>query len=142
MNDFFIRFKRFAVLGLSRDSKSFSRQAYAFLKSQGYELYPVNPNIEAIDDQECFNSVENLPDVQAAVFFTSPRVSEKLLPVCKSKGITDVWFQQGSADSAVLKAADDLGMAYRKSCVFMHLPNAGFPHNFHRFLARILGMDK
>ncbi|PKM76708.1 MAG: hypothetical protein CVU90_11025 [Firmicutes bacterium HGW-Firmicutes-15] len=142
MNGFFTRFNRFAVLGLSRNPKSFSRQACALLKSEGYEIYPVNPNTDVIDDQTCYNSVESLPEVQAAIFFTTPRVTETLLPVCKDKGIIEVWFQQGSADNAVIKAADDLGMTYKKSCVFLHQPNAGFPHNFHRLMVRILGIDK
>lgn len=142
MNDFFARFNRFAVLGLSRNPKSFSRQAYAYLQSEGYELYPVNPHAQGIEGQVCYSSIENLPHVQAAIFFTPPRVSEILLPVCKAKGITDVWFQQGSADNAVLKVADDLGMDFKNSCVFLHLPNSGFPHNFHRLIVRILKTDK
>ncbi len=139
MNDFFSRFKSLAVLGLSRDPKSFSRQAFSFLQSKGYELYPVNPHVESIDGQVCFESVEALPEVQAAIFFTSPGVSLELLLLCKEKGIVNVWFQQGSADQTVLKAADELGITYTKSCVFLHHPGAGFPHNVHRFLAGAFG---
>ena len=73
MNDFFVRHKKFAILGLSRDPKSFSRQAYSYFKSQGYEMYPVNPNVELIDDQACYQSIESLPDVKAAVFFAPTR---------------------------------------------------------------------
>jgi len=139
MNDFFTRFKSLAIFGLSREPKSFSRQAYAFLQSKGYELYPVNPHLESIDGRACFASVEALPEVQAAIFFTSPGVSAELLPRCKERGIVEVWFQQGSADQAVLKAADQLGINYTNSCVFLHQPGAGFPHNVHRFLAGALG---
>jgi len=142
MNDFFTRFNQFAVLGLSRNPKSFSRQACAFLKTEGYEIYPVNPNTDVIDGQACYNSVESLPEVQAAIFFTPPRVTESLLPVCKDKGIIDVWFQQGSADKAVISIADNLGLNYKNSCVFLHHPHAGFPHNLHRSIVRILGMEK
>jgi uncharacterized protein len=142
MNDFFVRFNRFAVLGLSRNPKSFSRQAYTFLKSEGCEIYPVNPNTDSIDGQTCYNSVATLPDAAAAIFFTPPRITETLLPACKDKGILNVWFQQGSADKAVIKAAEELGLSYENSCVFMHHPHAGFPHNFHGFIVRILGRGK
>jgi len=142
MKDFFTRFNRFAVLGLSRNPKSFSRNACAFLRSQDCDIYPVNPNTDDIDGQVCYSSVEYLPEVQAAIFFTPPRVTEKLLPLCKEKGIVNMWFQQGSADKAVINAADKLGINYKNSCVFMHHPKAGFPHNFHGFMVRILGMDK
>lgn len=142
MNDFFSSFKKLAVLGLSREPKSFSRQAYDFLKSEGYDLYPVNPNTDTVDGQTCYKSIEALPEVEAAVFFTSPRVSEKLLAECKKKGITNVWFQQGSVDDTVLKAADKLGIDYKKSCVYLHLPNAGFPHNFHRFIVKAFRIEQ
>lgn len=142
MKDFFTRFNRFAVLGLSRNPKSFSRGAYKFLVSEGCEIYPVNPLTDSIDGQVCYSSIESLPEVQAAIFFTTPRVTEKMLPLCKDKGIVNVWFQQGSADKAVISAADKLGINYKNSCVFMHHPKAGFPHNFHGFMVRILGLNK
>ena len=142
MTDFFTRYNRFAVLGLSRKPKSFSRQACEFLKSQGCQIYPVNPHTEKIDGQVCYKSIADTPDPQAAIFFTNPRVTEKLLPVCKEKGIIHVWLQQGSADNDVLKVADNLGIQYENSCVFMHHPKAGFPHNLHRSIVKILGLGK
>lgn len=141
MNDFFTRFNRLAVLGLSRNPKSFSRQAYDFLKSKGYEMYPVNPSAGIIEGQKSYDSVASLPELEAAIFFTPPRVSETLLPECRKKGIMEVWFQPGSADDAVMNLADELGVKYENSCVFLHHPEAGFPHNVHRFIMRVLGKD-
>lgn len=142
MKDFFTKFNRFAALGISRDPKSFSRKAVAFLQNQGCEIFPVNPNMSDIDGQACYKSVESLPEVDAAIFFTPPRVTERLLPACKEKGIIAVWFQQGSADDAAIKVADGLGINYHDSCVYMHHPNAGFPHNFHGFVVRVLGKEQ
>jgi predicted CoA-binding protein len=142
MKDFFTIFHRFAVLGLSRNPNSFSRRASKFLVSEGCEIYPVNPNTDNIDGQICYSSIESLPEVEAAIFFTNPRVTEKLLPLCKEKGIVNVWLQQGSADNDVLNAAEKLGINYKKSCVFMHHPKAGFPHNVHGAIVRIFGLDK
>lgn len=141
MLDFFTRFKKLAILGVSSDPKSFSRQAYAFLLAQGYELYPVNPHMDLIEGHTCYASLELVPPVQAAVFFTRPRVTEQLLPTCKAQGIENVWFQQGSADKAVHEAAAGLGIKYNDSCVFLHHDKAGFPHNVHRFIVRVLGKD-
>lgn len=143
MKDFFQRFNRFAVLGLSRDPKAFSRTACTFLASQGCDIYPLNPHTDNIDGLTCYQTVASLPDqVQAAIFFTPPRVTEQLLPQCKERGILDIWFQQGSADEAVLKVAEKMGFNFTRSCVFMHHPAAGFPHNFHRFIVNILGKER
>lgn len=142
MNDFFRRYKTLAVLGLSRNPKSFSRQAWSFLRSKGYKLYPVNPNADTIDGVRCYPSVEELPEVQAAIFFTPPQTTGQLLPQLKAKGIEHVWFQQGSADKAALQAAQRLGLEYVDSCVFLHHPESGFPHNVHRFIANLFGRDQ
>lgn len=141
MKDFFEKFKEFAVVGLSGNPKSFSRDACSFLKSQGYIIYPVNPNVKEIDGQTCYNSLDTVPPVQAAVFFTNPRVTVEQLAICKEKGITHLWFQQGSADADVVDKAQKMGLQCKISCVFLHQPNAGFPHNVHRFINKVFRID-
>lgn len=141
MEDFFVKFKEFAVIGLSGNPKSFSRGACNFLKTQGCTIYPVNPNVKEIEGQTCYRSLETVPEVQAAIFFTNPRVTVEQLPACKEKGITQVWFQQGSADDAAINKAKELGIQYKNSCVFLHQPNAGFPHNFHRLINKVFKID-
>ena len=141
MEDFFVKFKEFAVVGLSSNSKSFSRSAYNYLKSQGNSIYPVNPNVKEIDGQTCYSSLESVPQVQAAIFFTNPSVTIEQLAICKEKGINQVWFQQGSANANVIDKAIELGLQYKNSCVFLHQPNAGFPHNFHRFINKVFRID-
>ncbi len=141
MEDFFVHFKNFAVIGLSGKPKSFSRSACDFLRSQGCNIYPVNPNVSEIDGQQCYGSIESLPGVDAAIFFTNPKVTVELLPLCKDKGITQVWFQQGSANDAVINMVKDLNIRYKNSCVFMHHPEAGFPHNFHRFINKVFKIE-
>lgn len=141
MEDFFFKFKEFAVVGLSSNPKSFSSGACKFLKSQGYTIYPVNPNVKEIDGQTCYSSLDSVPQVQAAIFFTNPRVTVEQLAICKEKGINQVWFQQGSANAYVIDKAKELGLQYKNSCVFLHQPNAGFPHNFHRFINKVFKID-
>ncbi len=142
MNDFFIRFNSFAIVGLSHNPGSFSRKAYDFLASQGAELYAVNPQADNIDGQKPYNSIAALPEVQGLIFFTPPRVTKRLLSECQEKGFRYVWFQQGSADRAVFERADELGIKYENSCVFLHHPQSGFPHNLHRFIVNLLGKGK
>ena len=139
MKDFFTRYKRFAVVGLSRDPKAFSRSVCQFLAQRGCELYIVNPRAAA-DDMAgfpCYRSPDQLPDVDGAIFFTQPHITVSLLPDYKARGIQRVWFQQGAADQAVLKKTADLHLEFMNGCVFMYNPDTGFPHNFHTFLAKL-----
>ncbi|MEN6326968.1 MAG: CoA-binding protein [Syntrophomonas sp.] len=75
------------MVGLSANPRSFSRSAYNFLKSHDYTMHPVNPNVKDIDGQTCYSSLESIPPVQAAIFFTNPKVTVEQLAVCKKMGI-------------------------------------------------------
>jgi len=138
MDSFFRDFKRFAVVGLSRDPKRFSRKIYDFLKAEGCQLYPVNPSADRIDGERCYQSFAELPDVEAAIFFTNPKVSQELLPACKQRGITNVWFQVGAANPEIIKEAKEIGLVPRNSCVFLHHPNSSLPHKIHRFFHKLI----
>lgn len=141
LKDFFKKYHRFAVVGLSRNPKSFSRGAYKFLAAQGCTLVAVNPMQDEIDGIVSVPSLHLVPEVEGAIFFTNPRVTAELLPQCLDKGIKRVWFQQGSADEAVLRMAKQMGFSYANSCVFLHHPQSGFPHNIHRAITRIFKLD-
>lgn len=141
MKNFFKKYKRFAVVGLSRNPQSFGRGACKFLIAQGCKLVAVNPSQDNIDGIVSVSSLDLVPEVDGAIFFTNPRVTAELLPQCLDKGIKRVWFQQGSADEAVLRMAKQMGLSYANSCVFLHHPQAGFPHNMHRAIARLFKLD-
>lgn len=141
MEDFFNRYKRLAFIGLSSNPKSFSRGVFKFLREQGYEIYPVNPALEQVDNQKCYKSIESLPAAEAVLFFTNPRVTLDLLPVCKARGLEHVWFQQGAANEEVLNLARQLNLDYKDSCVYLHHDKAGFPHSFHRFINRTFKIE-
>ena len=142
MDSFFKESNSFAVLGLSRDPKSFSRKAYDFLKKEGYDLIPINPHVTNIGGEKCYISLSEINQTQAAIFFTSPEASRKLIPLCKEKGINNLLFQFGSTTKEDLKEAKALGLNARYACVFLYHPHAGFPHNVHHHLHNFLNKDK
>lgn len=141
VKDFFTKYKRFAVVGLSRNPKSFSRGACKFLIEQGCKLVAVNPRETNIGGIKSLPSLTEVPEVDGVIFFTNPQVTATLLPQCLDKGIRRVWFQQGTADGTVLRLAQQMGLHYTNSCVFLHHPKAGFPHNVHRAIATIFKLD-
>ncbi|MFZ7103486.1 MAG: CoA-binding protein [Peptococcaceae bacterium] len=141
MDSFFQKYQSFAVLGLSRNPRSFSRGAYHFLKEQGYRLYPVTPHADSIDDIKCAKSLAEIPDVEGAIFFTNPEVSKELLSQCREKGIKNLWFQTGSLAKDELAKVKDSGFNATNSCVYLHHPASGFPHNVHKFVVNFWGKD-
>jgi len=53
----FIQFKRIAVVGVSRGGKKFGNKIYNELKQRGYQVYAVNPQIEEIAGEHCYQNL-------------------------------------------------------------------------------------
>lgn len=101
----------FAVVGASRDARKYGYKVYEDLKSAGYKVYPVNPNVKEILDDKCYPSLEELPvkpDVVNVV--VPPEVTENLVKTCKKLGITKVWIQPGSESEKAIKFCKENGI--------------------------------
>ena len=48
---------KIAVVGMSANAKRPSHQIGFYLKEQGYNIYPVNPNYDKINELICFSKV-------------------------------------------------------------------------------------
>lgn len=57
----FLRQKRLAVVGVSRDSKEFTNGLFRKLRESGYEVVPVNRNASEVEGEPCYSSVRALP---------------------------------------------------------------------------------
>lgn len=143
--DSFFDEKRIALVGLSRDKSHFSRAVLNEFSKRGYEVYPVNPNVEKIDDLKVYPSISNIPaDVNAALIMLPPENVIGVLNECKIKGINKIWLHrgvgQGSINSAVLtycKANQfDLIPGF---CPLMFMENTMFLHKLHGWFNRLTG---
>jgi predicted CoA-binding protein len=141
----FLAQKRFAMVGISRDAKSFSVSLFDELRRGGYEVVPVNPNIPTVKGQRCFARVQDIqPPVTAALLMTSPKVTEKVVADCAAAGIRQVWMYRAGGSGAVSPKA--VAFCREKGievipgeCPFMFLPGAGGIHRFHGFFRKITG---
>jgi hypothetical protein len=52
--DFLKKTNVFAVVGASRDSKKYGYQVYRDLRNAGYRVYPVNPNVNEVLGDKCY----------------------------------------------------------------------------------------
>lgn len=140
----FLRSRRIAVVGVSRDEKDFSRMVFRELTRRGYDCVPVNPALTAADGRASFPRVQDVwPKPEAALVLTSPAGTERVLRDCVEAGVRRVWLHRGAGAGAASPAA----VAYceangleviRDLCPFMALPGAAFPHRLHGFLRRAL----
>ena len=141
----FLGRKRFAMVGVSKQPKDFSRLLFREFREKGYDPVPVNPGTHEMEGQTCFARVQDVtPPVDAVLLMTSPQVSEQVVRDCAESGVKQIWMYRGSGSGAVSAAAVEFcrshGMAVIPGeCPLMFLPNAGWLHRFHGFVKKITG---
>jgi uncharacterized protein len=141
----FLSQKRLAVVGVSRHSKDFSLALFRELHERGYEVVPVNPAAEEIDEKPCFARLQAIhPPVDGALLMTSPAVTSTVVRDCAEAGIKRVWMYRaggaGAASPEAIKYYKEHGIAVIPGeCPFMFFPEAGWFHRFHGMLRKITG---
>jgi uncharacterized protein len=141
----FLGQKRFAMVGVSRDPKDFSRGLFKTLTERGYDVVPVNRNGGPVDGRHCFQHLREIdPPVQGALLMTPPAVTEKVVRECAEAGIGRVWMHRGGGAGAVSLAAVEFcreqGITVVPgACPYMFLPGGGLVHRIHGAVLRLLG---
>jgi predicted CoA-binding protein len=139
----FLSQKRIAIVGVSRDPKSFSRMLFNEFVERGYDVVPVNLNGGEIDGRHCFTHAnEIVPAPEAVLLMTPDSVSEELLRECRKAGIANVWIYGYSGRSKVSPPvlAEVRGAGIRVidgECPLMFFPRNGI-HRVHGFVRKIL----
>lgn len=137
----FIKCKRIAVVGVSREQKKFGSAIYADLKKRGYQVFAVNPSAVEIGGNTCYPSLTVLKGkIDAAVICVKPAQAGAVLQDAAQIGLQNIWLQQGSDSPEVLKTAHDLGLTpIAKKCILMYATPVQSIHNWHRFFAKLFG---
>src|SRR4029450_4511352 len=93
----FLKERRFAFVGLSRDAAAFSRGLFRELRARGYDVIPVNPELGAVEGRHCYARLQDIsPPVRAALLLTRPAVTEQVVRDAVEAGVTLVWMHRGS----------------------------------------------
>lgn len=141
----FLSCRRLAIIGVSRDSRDFSRMLYKEFKQRGYDIYPVNPLAEHIDEDRCYQSVGDIhPRVDAAIVMTPSASSESVVRDCASAGVPRIWLYRavgrGSVTPDAVKTCEELGISVvAGECPFMFLAGSGWIHSLHGLCRRVMG---
>jgi len=136
----FLEPKRFAFIGLSRDPKKFSRSIFKELSGKGYDIYPVNPNMDDVEDVKCYHDVGDLPEnVKFGLFMTPKKNTAGAVENAIHHGMTHLWIQQGAETKEAVEIAKQNGVKLiYGACIMMHSSPSGV-HKFHRFLSKMFG---
>lgn len=141
----FLACRRIAIVGVSRDSRAFSRQIFDEFIRRGFDVVPVNPNAESIADVSCYPRLTSIePGVEAALVMT-PR--DQAAQVCGDAilaGIPRLWLfaaiGQGSVDSEAAARCRDANIDVIEGCCpRMFLEDKAWPCQAHGALLWALG---
>jgi uncharacterized protein len=133
--------KKIAVVGVSRKKTKFGNAIYKELKQKGYQVYPINPNMQTFDGDICYPDLLSLPEkVDAVVINVPPVQTEKVVREAKEAGINKVWFQQGSQSEEAVNFCEENGIDYvSNECILMFTQPSAFIHRAHKWVWGVLG---
>src|SRR5689334_24081572 len=90
--DEFLGQRRFAIVGVSRDPRDFSRIVFREFLERGYEVIPTHPEATEIEGRQCAPSIAAIqPPVEGVLFLTPPSVTTALVRDCAAAGVKRVW---------------------------------------------------
>ena len=137
----FLAQKKIAVVGVSRKKTKFGNAVYRELKQKGYQVYPINPNINEYEGNICYPDLVSLPEkVDAAVINVPPAQTEKVVRDAKQAGIQKVWLQQGSQSDEAVKFCEENGIdCVSNECILMFAQPSAFIHRAHKWIWGVFG---
>jgi uncharacterized protein len=137
----FLKQKNIAIAGVSRTRHKFGNTIFKEMKKKGYNLYPVNPNLDEFEGQKCFRSIGSLPiDVDGIIINTKSLITERLIKESEEKGIKNIWLQQGSVDKkTIVESHRSQTNIISGHCILMFVEPVKGIHGFHRWLKKSFG---
>lgn len=145
----FLTQRRIAVAGVSPASKGrhTATGIYRKLKDNGYQVFPVNPHVEAIEDERCYPNLQSIPGgVDGVVIVARPEVTEAIVRQCPDAGVSRVWMHQSfaGAGSSVSQDAVQFCQAHNISviagaCPMMYCQEADVAHKCLRWVLGVTG---
>ncbi len=106
--------KTIAIVGLSDKPDRPSFQVAQYLINQGYQIIPVNPNIQQVFEQKSYPNISSIPKDINIDIIDIFRKSEEIIPIIQeiinSGRRSTIWLQEGidNPDAVNLAQSHDL----------------------------------
>jgi uncharacterized protein len=114
----FLKGRRFAVAGVSRQPGQAANAVFNRLKQSGYEVFPVNPNASQIEGTTCYPNIGAVPgSLDGVVIATAPATAAEIVRQCAGHGVRQVWFHRSFGDGSVSDEAVRACHARGLSCI-------------------------
>ncbi|MFI4973643.1 MAG: CoA-binding protein [Caulobacterales bacterium] len=144
----FLAQKRIAVAGVSRDNSQhpIGNLIYHRLKATGHDVFAVNPQMQAFEDDRCYPDLQSIPGgVDAVVIVTRPEVTEHIVRQCGDAAVRRVWMHGSMAKGSSVSPE---GVEYCRqhdisviagACPMMYGVGVDFGHRCMRQMLKLTG---
>jgi predicted CoA-binding protein len=140
----FLSGSRLAVVGASNAHGSIGLAVYRGLRDHGYDVVPVNPRTAAVDGDDAYGAIGDVPGhLDGVVILVNAARAVDIVRDCALAGVQKVWLFKGlggdgAASDEVLRLCADNGMAVvAGACPLMFLTPVHGVHRLHRTLRHL-----
>jgi uncharacterized protein len=105
------KYRKIAVVGISNDRTRASNGVSRYMKGQGYDIIPVNPQIAEFEGIPAVPDLASAPDdIEIVNIFRRPEHVPELVEHAIAKGAKVVWMQLGVAHEEAAQRAREAGL--------------------------------
>jgi len=107
-----------AIVGASANRAKFGNKSLRAYLQAGWKVYPIHPRESVIEGLAVYSTVRSVPESQLdrISVYVPPEIGKALLGDLASKPVREVWFNPGSYNPDLLRAAELLGLAVVPGC--------------------------
>lgn len=117
-----IKMKNWAVVGATNKRRKFGYKIYQRLKENGYNVYPVNPNLDNINGDRCYDNLDEIDDrIDVVDLVVNPEIGIKIMEEIKKNNIKYVWLQPGARSAEIRRFARENDIDYINGCIYLEL---------------------
>lgn len=107
-------YRKIAVVGISNDKSRASNGVSRYMLRQGYEIIPINPQIEEFEGIPAYPELASIPEdkeVEIVNIFRRPEHVPDVVEAAIRKGAKVVWMQLGVVNEQAATRAREAGLA-------------------------------
>jgi predicted CoA-binding protein len=114
--------EKVAILGASDNPERYAHKAYKMLQEYGHQVYPVNPHIDKIEEDNVFPSLTALPDqVDTVTLYVNPQRLPPYLEQIKKLNPKRVIFNPGTESKEIEEELAKAGIKTEEACTLVLL---------------------
>jgi predicted CoA-binding protein len=116
-----IKEKVWAVVGASNDRNKYGNIIYRDLRGAGFNVYPVNPNLEEVEGDKAYPRLQDLPERPDVADIVVPAsVGHQVAQDAAEAGVPYFWLQPGAESPELIAYAESLGLTViHDACVMV-----------------------